>query len=112
VKTRVFWGAVGIVLAIGLVRLYGPFGVIREQSLRTAQLRATRVLLLGEGSSLEGERIFLASEAGREAAARQMGYLRPGERRVVFVPAGGGHAGAGGGKSRSAGQAAAAAEKK
>lgn len=92
VKTRAFWGAVGIVLAIGLLKLYGPFSVIRGQSVRTAQLRATRASLLTEGSSLEGERIFLATEAGREAAARRMGYLRRGERRVVFVPAKGGQA--------------------
>lgn len=86
-RVRVFWGAVGLVLAIGLVKLCRPFSVIREQSVRTAQLRATRASLLAEGASLEGERVFLATESGREAAARRIGYLRPGERRVVFVPA-------------------------
>jgi len=85
VKTRVFWMAAGGVLAVGLIKLYGPLRVIREQALRTAQLAATKASLASEGTSLEGERIFLATEPGREAAARRMGYLRRGERRVVFV---------------------------
>jgi len=92
VKTRVFWGAVGIVLTIGLVKLYGPFSAIREQSIRMAQLRATSGSFLSEEAALEGERTFLATEPGREAAARRMGYVRRGERRVVFVPARGGQA--------------------
>jgi hypothetical protein len=77
----------GAVLAVGLVRLYGPLSTIRGQSVRMAQLRATKAGFLAQQTDLEEYKRFLATETGQEAAARRMGYLRPGERRVVFVPA-------------------------
>jgi cell division protein FtsB len=85
---RAFWALAAVVLAIGLVRLYRPFGAIGEQSLRIAQLRAAKANLLAQQAGLESERGFLATDAGQEAAARRTGYVRPGERRLVFVPAG------------------------
>lgn len=85
-RLRVFWGLMGAVLLIGLVKLYGPLKEMRAQSVRMAQLRATKAELLTQQTDLEDYKRFLATKAGKEAAARQMGYLRPGERRLVFVP--------------------------
>jgi len=86
-KRRAFWMLAGAVCAIGMLRLWGPLGAIREQSGRMAQLRGMKASLLSQQASLEEEGRFLATEAGREAAARRIGYVRPGERRLVFVPA-------------------------
>ena len=85
-RLRAFWALMGAVVAVGLVRLYGPLTTIREQSVRMAQLRATQAELVGQQAYLESYKRFLATDAGQEAAARRMGYLRPGERRLVFVP--------------------------
>jgi cell division protein FtsB len=85
-RLRVFWALAGAVSVLGLVRLYGPLTTMREQSMRMAQLRATRSALTSQQSDLESQKQFLATEAGQEEAARQMGYLRPGERQLVFVP--------------------------
>ena len=86
-KRSAFWALAGALMMIGMVRMWGPLSTVRGQSERMAELRATRASLLAEQVSLERERRFLATDAGREAAARRMGYVRPGERRVVFTPA-------------------------
>ena len=85
-RLRVFWALAGAVSVLGLVELYGPLTTMREQSMRTAQLRAAKTALIAQQSDLESQKQFLATEAGQESAARQMGYLRPGERQLVFVP--------------------------
>ncbi len=84
-KLRAFWWLIEIVVAIGLVKLYGPLLTIKGQSVRTAQLRATKAEMVIKMGDLEGQRRFLATAAGQEAAVRRAGYLRPGERRLVFV---------------------------
>ncbi len=86
IKVRALVALAGGLLAFGLVWLYRPLHTIREQSLRMAQLRAAKSALAAQESSIESEKRFLATEAGQEEAIRQRGYLRPGERRLVFVP--------------------------
>ncbi|MFB3881125.1 MAG: septum formation initiator family protein [Armatimonadota bacterium] len=86
-KKRTVWALAGAICGIGIVWLSGPLGTIREQSARMAQLQAVKASLLSQQQVLEKERRFLATEAGREAVARRVGYVRPGERRLVFVPA-------------------------
>ncbi|HUU53761.1 MAG TPA: hypothetical protein VMY87_02485 [Armatimonadota bacterium] len=83
-RGRVFLGLLALVLVFGLVKLLGPLGTIRAQSDRLAQLRMKKAALLSEQGELERYKEYAATEAGQEAAARRLGYVRPGERRIVF----------------------------
>ena len=79
-----FFCLIALVLAVGLAKLFGPLGTIRAQSDRTAQLEMNKAALVFEQGDLEGYKQQAATEGGREAAARRLGYVRPGERRIVF----------------------------
>jgi hypothetical protein len=74
-----------VVLGFGLVKLSGPVNMLRGQGERLAQLRSKRNSFVAERGQLRGLKRRQATEAGREATARRRGYLRRGERRLVFV---------------------------
>jgi cell division protein FtsB len=87
-RVPVFLVLVALVLGLGLIRLSPPLAALRTQRERLAQLRSERAALIADRTQLRREKERLATEAGREAAARRRGYLRPGERRLMFVPEG------------------------
>jgi hypothetical protein len=76
----------GGLLAVGLAELSGPLMTTREQGRELERLRRTKQALLVGRGRLQGEKRYLASEAGQEWAARRRGYVRPGERLLVVVP--------------------------
>ena len=82
---RPFWFAVLAVLLVGLVKLYGPLATSRAQQNELARLRLQKASLLAEQQRLQAYKRHLASDAGLERAARREGYVRDGERRLVFV---------------------------
>jgi len=86
-RGTVFLAFVLLVLAIGLVKLSRPLDTLRSQEERLTSLRLKKSALLDERRRLEDYKRYLATETGQEAAARRQGYLRRGERRVVFVRA-------------------------
>ena len=69
---------------LGFVKLWCPVGKLRDQSDRLAQLRLHRAALVRERDDLRLYKQFLATEPGQEATARRLGFVRPGERRIVF----------------------------
>ena len=79
-----FFCLLALVLAIGLAKLFGPLGTIRAQSDRMAQLEMKKAELVFEQGELEAYKQQAATEKGREAAARRLGYVRAGERRIMF----------------------------
>ena len=83
-RGSVFFCLILMVLAIGLAKLYGPLGTIRGQSDTMAQLEMKKAALAFEQGKLTEYKQYAATEEGREAAARRLGYVRPGERRIVF----------------------------
>lgn len=85
VSPRVFWAAVGLMVGLGLAKLYGPLASHRAQQTELARLRMQKASLLAEQERLTGYKETLASESGLERAARREDYARPGERRLVFV---------------------------
>jgi hypothetical protein len=84
VKRTVFLAVAGAILMCGFVQLSGPLATMRRQADRLAQLRMTKTALEAEQGRLTQRKEFLATERGQEIAARRQGYLRPGERRLVF----------------------------
>ena len=82
----VFLTLVVAVLVIGAANLSRPLATIRSQQQQLAQLRQTQRALLEEHRLLEAEKRHLATEDGQEREARRRGYLRSGERRLVFSP--------------------------
>lgn len=84
-KWRVFLALAGLVIVLGFLKLAGPLATIRTQVDRLAQLDMQKASLFAERAELEEQKRRLATEEGQEAAARRQGYLRPGERRLIFV---------------------------
>ena len=84
-KWRVFLALAALIIIVGLVKLAGPLATIRAQADRLAQLDMQKASLFAERAELEEQKRGLATEDGQEAAARRQGYLRPGERRLIFV---------------------------
>jgi hypothetical protein len=84
IRGKVFLGLCGGVLLLGLAWLYEPLGAIRQESDQLALLRMKKAALEQEQADLESYKEQAATEVGREAEARRQGYLRPGERRIVF----------------------------
>jgi len=80
----VFIGLVVLVLMLGLAKLLAQLSTIRAQSDRMAHLGMKKATLVFEQGELELYKEQAATEAGQEAAARRLGYVRPGERRIVF----------------------------
>jgi hypothetical protein len=83
-RGSIFFCLIALVLAIGLAKLFGPLGTIRALSDRMAQLEMKKAALVFEQGQLDEYKQYAATEDGREAAARRLGYVRPGERRIVF----------------------------
>jgi hypothetical protein len=75
-----------LVLALGLVKLAEPLATVRHQSGHLAQLKTQKAALLAHRARLQERKAELATQPGQEAAVRRRGYVRPGERRLVFVP--------------------------
>jgi cell division protein FtsB len=84
-KTPLFLALVGLMLGIGVAELCSPLADLREQHKNLARLRQEKAALGMETGRLEEHKGYLATEAGQEATARRQGYVRPGERRLVFV---------------------------
>lgn len=84
VKRNVFLGLAGLVLVLGLAHLARPLVQIRANGDRLAQLQLTKAALEADRAALAEQKAFLATGTGQEIAARRQGYLRPGERRLVF----------------------------
>jgi len=82
---RAFWLAVAVLVAVGLVKLYGPLATARRQQDDLAALHLRKAGLAAEQKRLEEYKRQLASDAGLENAARREGYVRDGERRLVFI---------------------------
>lgn len=76
-----------LVLVAGMVKLAGPFSAVRREERNLAGLRLEQREQAAEHGRLLEHKNHLATDAGMEAAARREGYVRPGERRIVFVPA-------------------------
>jgi len=86
VDRQVFMILVGLAVALGLAKLYGPLATSRQQQTELARLRLERAGLVAQQERLEGEKRVLATDAGMEAAARARGYVRDGDRLLVFMP--------------------------
>jgi hypothetical protein len=86
VHRQVFALLVGLVVLLGLIRVLGPLAMARREQEELTRLNLERATLIAEQKRLESYKRQLASEAGLEAAARREGYLREGERRLVFIP--------------------------
>lgn len=74
-------GALG---ALSLTQFWTPLSRLRHQQRELAELRVQRATLLAETQHLKRYKQYLATDAGQELAARRLGYLRPGERAVLF----------------------------
>lgn len=81
----VFLLLVGTAAALGVAKLSGPLKTVWGQQQDLARLREERTTLAAERTRLQTLKRHLASDEGQEQAARRAGYLRPGERRLVFV---------------------------
>jgi cell division protein FtsB len=84
-KLKVVLALAGLVLTVGAWQLAPPLVTICDQCDRLAGLDTQKAALLAQRSALEADRTELATQLGQEAAARRQGYVRPGERRLVFV---------------------------
>ena len=81
----VFLSLIGLMLILAAIKLAGPYATARRQEQELAQLRAQKRALIAERRGLREFQGKLATDAGQEMAARRQGYVRPGERRIVFV---------------------------
>lgn len=84
----VFLALAAAILTIGLANLSGPLSARRSQERDLEELRQRRQALLEQRDLLEAEKRRGATENGQEWAARRRGYVRQGERRLVFSPEG------------------------
>jgi len=85
VNRTAFLLAVGVVLAVGGVKLAQPLSVARRQQDELARLRRDKANEQAQQARLERYQRELATDRGLERAARREGYLRTGERRLVFT---------------------------
>jgi hypothetical protein len=77
--------AIAVVLVVGGAKLAQPLGAARRQQDDLAVLRREKANLEAEQSRLLRYQRELATDRGLERAARREGYLRKGERRLVFT---------------------------
>ena len=84
----VFLALAAAILTIGLASLSAPLSTRRSQEQDLEGLRQRRQALLEQRDLLEAEKSRVATENGQEWAARRRGYVRQGERRLVFSPEG------------------------
>jgi hypothetical protein len=85
VHPHIFLLLVGAALLVAAFRLWGPAATARRQQQDLDRLRADKVALQAENTELQDYKRKQASEEGRESAARREGYVREGDRRLVFV---------------------------
>jgi flagellar biosynthesis/type III secretory pathway M-ring protein FliF/YscJ len=78
--------AIAVVLAVGSVKLAQPLAAARRQQDDLALLRREKTTLQRDNAGLERYQREVATDPGQERAARREGYLRKGERRLVFTP--------------------------
>lgn len=86
VEYRVFRAVLGLAILLGLIKLYGPLATSRGQQDELARLRLEKATLVAEQRRLQDYKQKLASDEGFEAVARKLGFVRDGERRLVFIP--------------------------
>ncbi len=85
VHRHIVYAVVGTVLVVGVVKFWGPLHTARLQSRELARLQHQKEALQEEQALLAEQKNRLASDEGVEAAARREGYVKPGDRRIVFV---------------------------
>ncbi len=85
VHRPVFYLILGAALLIGAVKLWGPLRTARHQEAELTRLHRERDALQREHAQLQDYKNRLASDEGLETAARQQGYVKPGDRKLVFV---------------------------
>lgn len=81
---NVFFALLAAVLALGIAKVSGPLAAVGRQQEELSKLRERKQALAAERGLLEAEKGRLATEKGQEWAARRRGYVRAGERRLVF----------------------------
>jgi len=86
VDRRLYWTVLVLVMVIGAVKLCGPLATNHRQQGELAALRSEKAALAAEHRRLQKHKVRLASNVGMEAAVRAEGYVREGERRLVFIP--------------------------
>jgi cell division protein FtsB len=82
----VFLALLGLVLIIGAAKLCVPWAEGRRQQEELRELRRQKAELKTEQKQLTHYKRLLASDQGLESAARREGYVRQGDRRIIFVP--------------------------
>jgi cell division protein FtsB len=82
----VFLALLGLVLIMGAVKFCVPWAEARRQQEELKELRREKADLVAEQKQLTRYKRQLASDQGLESAARREGYVRPGDRRIIFVP--------------------------
>ncbi len=85
VHTRVVVLLLGAIVLVGVIRLCHPYALARRQEEEIARLRAQKSALQAEHDQLQAYKHDLASDRGQESTLRRQGYIRPGERPLVFV---------------------------
>jgi len=81
----VFLLLVGLVLVVAAVKLWGPMSTARRQREALASLHTEKTAQQEEQRQLQEYKRGQASDEGQESAARRDGYVRDGDRRLVFV---------------------------
>jgi cell division protein FtsB len=82
----VFLALLGLVLIAGAVKFCVPWAAARRQQEELNELRREKAQLETEAKQLTRYKRQLASDQGLESAARREGYVRQGDRRIIFVP--------------------------
>lgn len=85
VHRPVVYAVVGLVLLLAAAKFWGPLGTARRQADELARLRREKTALEQDRAQLQHLKDQLASDDGVETAARREGYLKSGDRRIVFV---------------------------
>ena len=85
VSHRLFLLLVGLTLAVGAIKMAAPLAATRRQGEELGRLRREKAEVQARHESLLREQRWIASDPGLEMMARRSGYLRAGERRIVFV---------------------------
>ncbi len=82
----VFLALLGLVLIMGAAKFCVPWSNARQQREELNQLQREKAQLEAEQKQLTRYKRLLASDQGLESAARREGYVRQGDRRIIFVP--------------------------
>jgi hypothetical protein len=85
IHRHIVLAVVGVAFVVCLAKLWQPMRVARQQSQVLVHLRREKAALAEDHAQLQEYKDKLASDEGVEAAARRNGYLKAGDRRIVFV---------------------------